>query len=330
MRILIVKLSSLGDVVHSMPVVHDILAAHPGAVIDWVVEPGFAPLLRRVQGIGTVIECSLRRWSRAWWTVPARVEWRVFRARLQQNHYDAVIDLQGLTKSAVIARLAHGTSYGLANQTEGASHEWPARWLVDHAISVPPRSHAMDRARVLVGAALRYQPEGAPRYGLQASAAQKRRGAAPTVVFVHGSSRDDKLWPQANWVQLGKRFLSAGWSIALPQGNEAEQTRAELIAAGWQFDQVMRVDVWPSLSLDAVVDRLAAAQGVIGVDSGLSHIAVALDLPHVQLYNFQTAWRTGPQAEHGHRHQVSVEGQSIPTLEAVWAAWGQVAEAAPQ
>ena len=330
MRILIVKLSSLGDVVHTMPVVHDILAAHPGAVIDWVVEPGFAPLLRRVEGIGNVIECALRRWSKAWWTVPVRAEWRAFRARLQQQPYDAVIDLQGLTKSAVIARLARGTSYGLANQTEGASHEWPARWLVDHAISVPSRIHAMDRARVLVGAALRYQPEGPPRYGLRATPATRRGGAAgaPMVVFVHGTSRDDKLWPQSNWVQLGKRFLSAGWSIALPQGNEAEQTRAELIAAAWQFEQVMRVEVWPSLSLDAVVDRLAAAQGVIGVDSGLSHIAVALALPHVQLYNFPTAWRTGPQAEHGHRHQVSVEGQPIPSLEAVWSAWSQVVEAA--
>lgn len=330
MRILIVKLSSLGDVVHTMPVVHDILAAHPGAVIDWVVEPGFAPLLRRVDGIGSVIECALRRWSKAWWTAPVRAEWRAFRARLQQHPYDAVIDLQGLTKSAVIARLARGTSYGLANQTEGASHEWPARWLVDHAISVPPRIHAMDRARVLVGAALHYQPEGPPRYGLRATPAMRRGGAggAPMVVFVHGTSRDDKLWPQSNWVQLGKRFLSAGWSIALPQGNESEQTRAELIAAAWQFEQVMGVEVWPSLSLDAVVDRLAATQGVIGVDSGLSHIAVALDLPHVQLYNFPTAWRTGPQAEHGHRHQVSVEGQPIPSLEAVWAAWSQVAEAA--
>ena len=329
MRILIVKLSSLGDVVHSMPVVHDILAAHPGAVIDWVVEPGFAPLLRRVQGIGSVIECALRRWSKAWWTAPVRAEWRAFRARLQQHHYDAVIDLQGLTKSAVIARLARGTRYGLANQSEGSSHEWPARWLVDHALRVPLRIHAMDRARVLGGGALRYQPEGAPRYGLQAGAAlATRRSAAPTVVFVHGSSRDDKLWPQTNWVQLGKRFLAAGWSIALPQGNESEQTRAELIAAAWQFDQTMRVEVWPSLSLDAVVDRLAATQGVIGVDSGLSHIAVALALPHVQLYNFPTAWRTGPQAEHGQRHQVSVQGEPSPTLEAVWTAWSQVIEAA--
>lgn len=327
MRVLIVKLSSLGDVVHTMPVVHDILAAHPDAVIDWVVEPSFAPLLRRVQGIGNVIECSLRRWRKAWWTTPVRAEWRAFRKRLKLNHYDAVIDLQGLTKSALIARLAHGTSYGLANQTEGSSHEWPASWLIDHAISVPPRIHAMDRARVLVGAALRYAPEGSPKYGLRAAPAA-RRGGAPMVVFVHGTSRDDKLWPQANWVQLGKRFLSAGWSIALPQGNEAEQTRAELIAAAWQFDQSMRVEVWPSLSLEAVVDRLATAQGVIGVDSGLSHIAVALDLPHVQLYNFPTAWRTGPRAEHGHRHQVSVEGQPIPSLEAVWSAWSQVLEAA--
>ncbi len=328
MRVLIVKLSSLGDVVHTMPVVHDILKAHPGALIDWVVEPGFAPLLRRVQGIGNVIECALRRWSKNWWAAPVRAEWRAFRARLREQHYDAVIDLQGLTKSAVIARLAHGVSYGMANQTDGASHEWPARWLVDHAIVVPARIHAMDRARFLAGAALRCQIEGAPQYGLRPAADAVRRTGAPTVVFVHGSSRDDKLWPQANWVQLGKRFLAAGWSIALPQGNEAEQTRAELIAAAWQYEQSMRVEVWPSLSLDAVVDRLAAAQGVIGVDSGLSHIAVALNLPHVQLYNFATAWRTGPQAEHGHRHQVSVQGEPTPSLEAVWAAWSQVLEAA--
>ena len=127
MRVLIVKLSSLGDVVHTMPVVHDIRTAHPDALIDWVVEPGFAPLVRRVQGVHSSIECALRRWRKRWWTSAVRAEWHLFREAIGGERYDAVIDFQGLTKSALVARLARGPRYGLANRTEGASHEWPAR-----------------------------------------------------------------------------------------------------------------------------------------------------------------------------------------------------------
>lgn len=323
MRVLIVKLSSLGDVVHAMPVVHDIRVAFPDALIDWVVEPAFAPLVRRVEGVDAVIECAMRRWRRAWWTGVVRTEWRAFRARLQREAYDAVIDLQGLTKSAVVARLARGTRFGLANRTEGSSYEAPAGWLVDHAIRVEPHIHAMDRSRVLVANVLARPAEGPPVYGLRANVPE-RTGKRPTLAFVHGTSRDDKLWPQTNWIQLGKRVIGAGWNIGLPQGSEVEQTHAEMIAAGLQYEGQMRVDVWPSLPLDKVLDRLAGTQGVIGVDSGLSHIAVALDLPHVQLYNVPSAWRTGPLPEHGHRHQVALEARPAPSLESVWSAWNGV------
>ncbi len=330
MRVLIVKLSSLGDVVHAMPVVHDIRAAHPGAVIDWVVEPGFAPLVRRVAGIAEVIECPLRRWRQQWWTARVRAEFGAFRQRLRREAYDAVLDLQGLTKSALVARLARGTRYALGNATEGSSWEPATAWVADHALRIEPHIHAMDRSRVLAALALGYTPEPVPRYGLQARPVAAKGEPKPTVAFVHGTSRDDKLWPQSSWIQIGKRLLADGWRIALPQGNEADQTRAELIAAALQFERHTQVEVWPSLGLDAVLDRLAATQGVIGVDSGLSHVAVALGLPHVQLYNFATAWRTGPQAAHGHAHQVSVEARPTPPLEAVWSAWQAVlaAEAA--
>jgi heptosyltransferase I len=327
MRILIVKLSSLGDVVHTLPVVQDIARARPGAQIEWAVEPAFAPLVRRAAGIGEVIEVPLRRWRQAWWTKGVRAECLALRDRLRAQRYDAVIDLQGLTKSALVARAANGPRYGLAHATDGSAFEWPARWLVDRAISVPRRIHALDRGRLVAARALGYEVQGPPDFGLQAHPPRMRH-ERHTVAFVHGSSRDDKLWPHDAWVRLGKKFTADGWRIALPQGNEIEQTRAELIAAGWEFVENAQLEVWPSMKIDAVIDRLAGTQGVVGVDSGLSHIAVALKLPVVQIYNYPTAWRTGPLPEHGVRHQIALEGRPTPTLDAVWAAWNRVIEAA--
>jgi len=314
LRVLIVKLSSLGDVVHAMPVVHDIQGVYPGAKIDWVVEPAFAPLVRRVRGVDEAIECAQRRWRKAWWTSAVRAEWRSFRNRLKVLRYDAVIDLQGLTKSAVIARMANGPSFGLGNRTDGSGYEAPARWLVDQAIRIQPHIHAVDRSRELAARALNYSVSGSPRYGLQANPV---RQAQPTVVFVHGTSRADKLWPEESWIDLGQRMIASGYAIALPHAGAEELARANRLAQALG----PQAAVWPAMSLDALVDRMGAVQGVIGVDSGLSHIAVALDLPHVQLYNFPTAWRTGPQQAHGHRHQVSVERDPTPEVDLVWATW---------
>lgn len=317
MRVLIVKLSSLGDVVHTMPVVHDMLAVHPEALIDWAVEPAFAPLVRRVQGIHATIECALRRWRKRWWTREVRSEWRLFREAIGGERYDAVIDFQGLTKSAVVAWLARGPRYGLANRTEGSSHEWPARWLAHHPIEIEPRIHALDRARVLAARVLGYDVQGPPVFGLRPHALE---AIERTMVFVHGTSRDDKLWPEAHWIALGARIAGLGWRIALPHAGAAERERAQRIAGAIG----PAAEVWPALGLDAVTDRMGAAHGVIGVDSGLSHIAVALDLPHVQIYNVPTAWRTGPLQAHGHAHQACVEGPPPPSVDAVWQAWQQV------
>src|SRR5205085_2043461 len=148
-------------------------AKFPGAkeivTIDWVVEPGFAPLLARVRGLADVIELPLRRWSRNGWLAAAtRGEIGAFARRLRRDRYDAVIDLQGLTKSALVSVLARGPSFGLANRTEGASHEGPARWLATHAIRVEPHSHALDRSRELVAKALGIPAAGPPSFGLAA------------------------------------------------------------------------------------------------------------------------------------------------------------------
>lgn len=331
LKILIVKLSSLGDVVHTLPAVQDIRRALPQARIDWMVERGFAPLAQRCDGVHRVIACELRRWRKAPFSAATRAQWRAFRAELAQEAYDAVIDAQGLTKSALVARLARlapgGKRYALANRTDGSSYEAPTRWVADVALRIAPHVHAVQRSRELCARALGYAVPAALRFGLLAT--PQAAGPGPgCVAFVHGSSRADKCWPRDHWFEIGRRLIAAGHTIGLPHGSQAELDEAQAMAQALG----PAAEVWPRLDLAALTDRLAGCAGVIGVDSGLSHIAVALDLPHVQIYNFDTAWRTGPQADAGlaGARQRSVFGQPQPPVEAVWQAWRQVMAAPAQ
>ncbi len=347
MKILLVKLSSLGDVVHTMPAVQDIRQAMPQAQIDWVVEAAFAPLVRRCQGVGRVIESDLRRLRKSPLSRATRAAWRAFRADLQHVAYDAVIDLQGLTKSAVVSRLARlapqGKRYALANRTEGSSYEAPTRWVADVSVPIQAHTAAVQRSRELCARALGFATPVEVSFGLFAhggielfatnsisSDFQRKNDPAtaivdqvlplrPAVALVHGTSRADKQWPLEHWRALGLRLNQAGFRVVLPHGSDAEQRTCQAIAHA-----LPSAEVWPRLGLDALTDALAQCAGVIGVDSGLSHIAVALNLPHVQIYNFDTAWRTGPQ--HSAR-QVSVFAAPCPTLDAVWQAWLGVLEA---
>ncbi len=330
-RILIVKLSSLGDVVHAMPAVQDLRAELPGVHIDWVVERAFAPLVTRCEGVGQVIPCELRRWRKAPFAAQTRAQWRAFKAAVQVNAYDAVIDLQGLTKSALVAWLARtsadGRRFAMANQTEGSGYEAPTRWVADEAIFLEPHVHAVQRSRLLCAAVFGYGVTGPARFGLvagtQAAHAPVLPGHGgngfaarkPQVALVHGTSRADKQWPLASWVELGRRLNHSGFAVVLAHGTPAEKATSETIAAA--LDDAW---VWPSMGLDALTDTMAHCAGVIGVDSGLSHIAVALGLPHVQIYNFDTAWRTGPEADKAVQ-QVSVFATPQPSVDAVWQAW---------
>ena len=325
MRILLVKLSSLGDVVHTLPVVQDILAALPDAQIDWVVEKTFAPLLLQVQGLQRIIPCELRRWRQSIWATQTWREWRAFKADLQTARYDTVIDLQGLTKSAVVARLARLTSqgkrYAMANQTDGSGYEAPTRWVADVAIALVPKIHAVARARLLVAKALGYDiasVKTVPNYGVKVPLAQSIRlqNAPKKIALIHGTSRQDKTWPLQNWVELGQHLAANGYQAALVHGSAKELLTSQAIAAQLGGNGI----VCPLLPLDALTQKLATCQGAIGVDSGVSHIAVALGLPHVQIYNFDTAWRTGPLAC---SRQISVFAHAGPTVDAVWQSWLQ-------
>jgi heptosyltransferase-1 len=331
MKILLVKLSSLGDVVHTLPVVQDIRTALPQAQIDWVVEKSFAPLLARSEGLHRVIPCEIRRWRKSFWMGATRQAWGAFRARLQQEAYDAVIDLQGLTKSALVARLARlapgGKRYALANQTDGSGYEAPTRWVADVAIAVEPHIHAVRRSRELAARSLGYSLAAATHFGLKVPAQPAKINhhfPKGRIAFVHGTSRADKEWPLSHWVTLGQRLNTAGYQVVLAHGNAAELVTSQAIAKSLNGTAPDSAVVLPLLPLDALTEELAQCAGVIGVDSGVSHIAVALDLPHVQIYNFDTAWRTGPDAVlapgHGGR-QTSVFARPAPGVDAVWQAW---------
>ena len=349
MKILLVKLSSLGDVIHALPVVQDIRAALPNAQIDWVVEKSFAPVLALCPALHRVIACDIRRWRKSPFSAPTRQQWNAFKADLRQTPYDAVIDLQGLSKSALVARLArlapNGQRYALANQTDGSGYEAPTRWVADVAIRIEPRTPVVQRSRELAAQALGYTFAPLPDFGLsvppmlQAPQAVAAGQPWPQIAFVHGTSRADKEWPLAHWIELGLRLNAAGFQIVLPHGNAKELVTSQTLAAALNAgaggaipaaalnqgasavlpDALARAVVWPQLALDALTRQLARCAGVIGVDSGVSHIAVALDLPHVQIYNFDTAWRTGPDG--AARRQVSVFAQPAPGVEAVWRAW---------
>jgi heptosyltransferase I len=339
LKILIVKLSSLGDVLHTLPVVHDINNALPEAQIDWVVEAAFAGVVRRCDGVNKVITCELRKWRKALFSETTRQDWGAFKTDLQREHYDAVIDLQGLTKSALVSKLAKlsstGKRYAMANRTDGSSYEAPTRWVADEAVRLTPHLHAVQRAREVCAQVLRFKvPEGAffdPKYKLLAgvnSACDAINKIAKTdkkkvIVFAHGSSRDDKLWPVSHWVEFGQRLNAAGFEIALAHGSAVEEQRSQNMASQLNHGEGKAV-VWPRLGLDDLVDALAGTAGVIGVDSGLSHMAVALDLPHVQIYNFDTAWRTGPLGRIEHGKQVSVFATPTPSVDVVWHAWQAV------
>ncbi len=215
-KILIVRVSSLGDVVHNMPVIADIRRRHPDAQIDWLVEEGFADLVRLVDGVRDVLPFSLRRWRKRLSASQTWREIRAFRRRLAEERYDLVIDCQGLIKTAWVASWARGPLVGLGNRTDGAGYEWPVRFFYDRRVPIAPRTHVVERSRQLVAAALG-DPTPAPGepidFGLDTHGAARALAAldlnlpVPYVVFVHATSRADKQWPDEAWTGLGEACL---------------------------------------------------------------------------------------------------------------------------
>ncbi|MDN2486904.1 lipopolysaccharide heptosyltransferase RfaC [Kosakonia sacchari] len=278
MRVLIVKTSSMGDVLHTLPALTDAAQAIPGIRFDWVVEEGFAQIPSWHAAVERVIPVAIRRWRKAWFSAPIVAERKAFRQAVQAERYDAIIDAQGLVKSAaLVTRLAHGVKHGMDWST---AREPLASLFYNRRHHIAKQQHAVERTRELFAKSLGYtKPQTQGDYAIARHFAVADAAHSPYAVFLHATTRDDKHWPEAHWRELLNLLADSGLRIKLPWGAPHEEARAKRLAQGLNF-----VDVLPRMSLENVARELAGARFVVSVDTGLSHLTAALDRPNVTLY----------------------------------------------
>ncbi len=308
MRVLLIKTSSLGDVIHTLPALTDALRANPNIRFDWVVEEGFAEIPRWHPAVDQVIPVAIRRWRKNLLQTWRNGEWRDFKKRIHQQKYDLVIDAQGLLKSAWLTR---GFKVPVAGFSRKSVREPMASYFYDRQITVGANLHAVERIRQLFAQALNYPlPEQMGEYSLQRERLATAEVHEPYVLFLHGTTWPSKHWPQSQWRALAEQLVEHNIAVRIPWGNATEEARAHAIAA-----DLAGVQVLPRLNLTGVAAQIAGADACVAVDTGLGHLAAALDVPCVSLYGPTLPGRvgaygqgqvhlcaTGPNAGLGDRH----------------------------
>jgi heptosyltransferase-1 len=310
--ILFIKTSSLGDVIHHMPAVTEARRHFPAARFAWVVEEDFAPLVALHPAVETVIPVASRRWRR-WFGPSTWAQMGAFRRALRTHRYETVIDTQGLFRSALIAKFARGERHGYdaaSIKERAAAAFYDVRHRVDRAL------HAIARNRALTGLALGYAPEGDIDFGLD-RAGLSGSAARRYAVLLHATARAEKEWPVEHWVALGNDLSARGFELVIPWGNEAERARSLAICA-----RVARASAPDRRPLDEVAQLIAGARFVVGVDTGLVHLAAALGVPLVAVFAGTEPGLYGPMGA-GPIAIVGGKG-GAPTVEEVLTAVNQI------
>ncbi|MBC7755953.1 MAG: lipopolysaccharide heptosyltransferase I [Bdellovibrio sp.] len=302
MNILIIKLSSLGDVLHNLPIVWDIRAQYPEAKIDWLVEESYlsllAPLLSNAdfKGIDNIIPIAMRRWKKNLLSDQTRKEWRGFRQNFQTTQYDVIIETQGLLKAAWLTRLAkrspNAAIAGLGNATEESGFEPLVRWFYTDSVQVPLRCHAVERSRWVAAAALnlpepKNQPQFYPPIFLQSLQTNETPFNKPYVLFFHATARAAKQWSEANWIALGNALAKQGKQVILPWGNAQEKAVSKRLST-----QIPNSIVSPAFNINEWFGVIANAALTVGVDTGLTHLSAMMNTPTIELYCDSPRWKT--------------------------------------
>ena len=312
-KILLVKLSSLGDVLHNLPIVWDLRKRLPNAQIDWIVEEAYVHLLEPLKttesfkGLDRIIPLAFRRWKNNLFSIRTWQEFFVMRNLLQSVAYDIVIETQGLLKSALVCAIAkksdHAIISGLGNATEGSGYEPIARIFYTQSVRVPIQCHAIDRSRRVVCLALNCplmdrhseQPLFYPSIFVEQRAPLPIEGLrkqpngeiAPYIVCFHSTARLTKRWPTERWIGLGKALSSQGYQLLFPWGSPEEKKMSILMAG-----QVQNAIVPRAFSIEEAYRLVACAILTIGVDTGLTHLAAALGKPTIEIYCDSPRWKT--------------------------------------
>ncbi len=275
-QVLLVRMSSLGDVLHTFPAVTDLRRERPQAVLHWAVEEAYVPLVRLHPGVARVVPVALRRWRRRLFARASWQELKALRAALAEPPFDAILDTQGLLKSAFVAKMAHGPVHGFGART---AREPLASRFYDFRYDFAPAEHKVERYREVAARALGYARRGEPDYGIAAPA---RPGFAPSgdyCVLLHATARDAKLWREDAWREIARALGARGLACVLPWGNDVERARSERIAAGFAHAIVP-----PRMSIPEAAGLIGNARAALGVDTGLMHLAAALRVPVVGIF----------------------------------------------
>lgn len=297
MKVLVVKTSSMGDVIHTLPAITDATNCLPGITFDWVVEEAFSEIPPMHPSVRRVVKVAIRRWRRT--PGAAASELRNFITDLRSETYDVIIDAQGLVKSAMVAMMARGERVGLDWES---AREPLASLAYRHKVHVETGIHAIERVRRLFSVALGYElPVAAADFGLTPA----ERASGRDVILLHGTTWPSKHWPEPFWVRLAELLLAEGLGVSVAHGNDEEEARALRVAAA-----VPGVRVLERMGIASLARVLAGSAGVVTVDSGPGHLAAAVGVPLVGLYGPTDPTLTGP---YGVRHKILV-GDHLPCI----------------
>lgn len=286
--ILLIKMTSLGDIIHTLPAITDATKQHPDLQFHWLVEAPFAEITTWHPHVTRAIPSQLRKWRKALFEKTTWQAWRHLKKQIRTIDYDAIIDAQGLIKSAYLTRLGRGRRHGFGKHC--AREPLAARFYHD-AHEVDPAQHAITRTRELFSRVFAYSLESLPLdYGLDKSFFPALTGVTqPYVIFLHGTTWATKHWPDHYWRELADMTTQHQTNIQLLWGNADEQRRAEEIAR----INPQRITVQPKLTLTQAAGVIAHAQAIVAVDTGLGHLAAALGTPTISLYGPTDPRRTG-------------------------------------
>lgn len=280
LRVLIIKTSSLGDIIHTLPAVTEAKEAFPGIQFDWLVDESFQEIPAWHPAIHSVISIPLRRWRKQWFKAWRQGEVQQVFSQMRKQSYDFIIDTQGLLKSALLAWICRGTRVGLSFSSV---REPLASLFYQKKCTVPnyKKAHAIQRAKMLFSKSLGYPCSENISYGLQSMilSMETRNIPKPYCILLHGTTWSSKLWPESYWIELSSRLRLLGFDVKLPWGNAVEYAAARRIQA-----DSAHVEILPKLTLTELVPILVRASAVISVDTGLGHLSAALDIPTVALF----------------------------------------------